>query len=118
MATAPHRALPAAPLPHLHPQPFLSLPSGGPVRPDLGEEEGGLSRTDWPYAIVLPGRDEGDQAGSRITALNPPIGERSRLNSPPWLRATSLAIAKPRPTPLSFWLRDSSSRLNGRNASS
>ena len=42
-ATAPNSAFPVAPLPHLHPRPFLSLPSGGPVRPDPGEEEGGLS---------------------------------------------------------------------------
>ena len=56
--------------------------------------------------------------GNLKTALSPPSGERPSRTSPPWPRATSRAMASPRPTPLLFWLRDSSRRLKGLNASS
>ena len=44
---------------------------------------------------------------------SPPCGEVSSRTSPPWLRATSRAIVRPRPTPPVAGLREASSRKNG-----
>ena len=54
-----------------------------------------------------------DQPGRRIRARRPPMSLRSRVMSPPWPRTTSRAMARPRPTPLLFWLREASRRENG-----
>ena len=50
------------------------------------------------------------QIGMRTAARRPPIGLSDRTMSPPWERAMSRAIARPRPAPPSSWLRASSSR--------
>ena len=56
--------------------------------------------------------------GSRIEARRPPIIDRDSTRSPPSPRAMSRAMARPRPTPFSFWFRLSSRRENGLKASS
>ena len=50
------------------------------------------------------------QIGIRTITRSPPSGEGASATSPPWLRATSRAMVRPRPTPPVSTLRDSSSR--------
>ena len=57
-------------------------------------------------------------AGMRTVARRPPLGLSSSVMSPPWLRAMSRAIERPRPVPDASWLRASSSRKNGLKTSS
>ena len=64
------------------------------------------------HAIAGAGRTP--HRGRWTRARRPPCGERSSLTSPPWLRATSRAIVRPRPTPPVDGLREGSSRMNGR----
>jgi predicted metal-dependent enzyme (double-stranded beta helix superfamily) len=47
-------------------------------------------------------------SGRQMRARRPPCGESSRRMSPPWLRAMSRAIARPRPVPPVSGFRDSS----------
>jgi pimeloyl-ACP methyl ester carboxylesterase len=60
----------------------------------------------------------GDQTGSRTDTRNPPSADLSNVKLPPCERAASLARARPKPTPLRFWLRAGSRREKGLSASS
>src|SRR5690606_24862591 len=60
----------------------------------------------------------GVYAGMRMMARRPPSGLSSSVMSPPWLRAMSRAIDRPRPVPLESWLRAWSRRTNGLKTSS
>jgi len=53
------------------------------------------------------------QRGRCTRARKPPWGEVSSRTPPPWLRATSRAIVRPRPTPPVDGLREVSRRING-----
>ena len=74
-------------------------PSNGSIR-----SERALGR--YPVA----GRDGSAYTGSQRRARRPPPGASSRATSPPWLRATSRAMVRPRPTPPVSGLREPSSR--------
>ena len=60
--------------------------------------------TNWSQVQVLPGLPLFNipvHIGNLISADNPPKSELdAKIRIPPWDRATSAAIARPRPTPL------------------
>ena len=98
-----------------------------PVTADLPRRDGRPARRppfSWPdQAGRLPGgaRRRGlslpGHCGMVTVAFRPPASLRLSVISPPWLRATSSAMASPSPVPGLSWLRASSRRTNGLNTS-